>query len=224
VDEARLLGAIAAIEIAMGQQRERDQAKHKLRINAIRSMAERMAATHAERLRGLTTRINTKLLPVDPLRQSWNVFRLFELEHDEARWMQWLASILRAENGAWCARVAWSAFCDAAGRRVDDTSDWENAATDVPEIEDDAAGLTITCANLVAVRVAADDIVWRDLGQALRRALAREWSDDPNTVIELWPIILTLVSIEQDLLDLELAPTHRVLPKLAELAAYLEER
>jgi hypothetical protein len=218
VDEARLLGAIAAIEIAMGTQRERDQAKHKLRISAIRAMADRMASTHAERLRQLTARISKKLLPVDPLRQSWNVFRLFELEHDEGRWMQWLASILRAENGAWCARVAWSAFCDTAG------DDWENAATDVPEIEEDAGGLTITCAHLVAVRMAASDISWRRLGQALRRALAREWSDDPNTVIELWPIILTLVSIEQDLLDLELAPTHNVLSKLAELAAYLEER
>ena len=224
MDEARLLGAIAAIEIAMGQQRERDQARHKLRINAIHSMAERMAATHAERLRQLTARINKNLLPVDPLRQSWNVFRLFELEHDEPRWMQWLASILCADNGAWCARVAWSAFCDAVARGAANPSDWEDAVTDVPEIAADDTGLTITCANLVGVRVPADKIVWRDLGQALRRALAREWSDDPNTVIELWPIILTLVSIEQDLLDLELAPTHSVSKKLTELAAYLEER
>jgi len=222
----------------MRQHRERDLASDQLRIAAIHAVAEHVQAARADEDRELAARIDARLLHVDPLRQGWNVFRCFGVEADLASWRKWLAAILRPDTGAWCARVVWNALCDAIARRAPDPGPWEAAATDAPEVSDD---LRIICPSLVTAlhlelwpedaapppphpnlvvlshRTKGDGAIyisWRDLGQALRRILHREWSDDPQNMLELWPIILTLISIEQDLLDFE----------PSELASYLEER
>ncbi|MEJ7602897.1 MAG: hypothetical protein WKG01_33725 [Kofleriaceae bacterium] len=286
MDEARLLAAISAVETAMRQQTERDRARHQLRIDAIHAIAERVNASYASELAQLNARIEARLLPVEPFRQSWNVFRVFEVEHQRARWTQWLGALLGPEHGSRCARVAWTAFCDAAARRaaklpsvgssgLADASHWEAVAEEVPAVEHEAADLLVTCPSMVitievrlsdashtpaaAGRAIAENrlsintqrrlglvlltpleglehepadyiqVSWRDLGQALRRALRNEWSYEQQAVVDLWPIILTLVSIEQDLLDFALPPggsgnLNTQLKKLSELASYLEER
>ena len=286
VDEARLLAAISAVEAAVRQQTERDRARHQLRIDAIHAIAERVNASYADELAALNARIETRLLPVEPFRQSWNLFRVFEVEHQRARWTQWLGALLHPENGSRCARVAWAAFCDAVARRATklpsvgstglaDASHWEAVAEEVPAVEHEGADLLVTCPSMVitietrladatsvpaaACRAVAEErlsintsrrlglvllapldglepepadyiqVSWRDLGQALRRALRGEWSYEQQAVVDLWPIILTLVTIEQDLLDFALPPTgagnlNTQLKKLSELASYLEER
>src|SRR5213078_242131 len=88
------------------------------------------------------------LLPADPLRQTWNVFRMFGIEYKETRWTQWLAAILRHDNGSRCARIAWGAFCDAVARRAEirtpsgslclaDHAHWRTVAREIPRVEDE---------------------------------------------------------------------------------------
>lgn len=263
-------------------------------------MAHRMKSSYEEELGELRARIEVCLLPVDPLHQTWNVFRLFGVEYEETRWTQWLAAILRPENGARCSRVAWAAFCDAVARRaallppagtdnIADHGHWTTIAAEVPAVEDEVSDgdlgrldMLFTTTGIVAAvenklwanwhdgptapqadryreiarnRLAGDThrrlglvllsqreglkrgdyppdyvhVRWSDLGQSLRRALRREWSADQGTIIELWPIVLTLVSIEQDLLGLSLTRNALVswsvaLKGLSELATYLEGR
>lgn len=298
VDEARLLTAIVAMRDARARQHDDDRVTEQRTVDAIHAVAERVKASYDEELAQLHARIAACLLPVEPLRQAWNVFRLFDVEYDETRWTQWLAAVLRPESGERCSRVAWGAFCDAVSRRavsqrpsgasnLADHVHWNRIAAEIPVIEDEVSDgdlgrldLLFTTASIVAAvenklwadwhdstkgkqacryreianrRLTGDTqrrlglillsereglkpgdyppdyihVSWRDLGQALRRALERELSGDPNTVIELWPIVLTLVSIEQDLLGLRMTPSptaHRntALKELAELATYLE--
>lgn len=298
MEEPRILAAIAAMRTAIDRQRDHDRIAEHRQVAAIRAVADRVRSSYKQELSELRARIDASLLPVDPLHQSWNVFRAFGVEYKETSWTQWLAAVLRQENGERCARVAWGAFCDAVARRaalvppsgdpnLADRAHWIAIAAEVPEVEDEVPDgdlgrldMLIRTPSIVAAvenklwadwhdgpkRRQADryrDIAknrlvddthrrlglvllseraglkpgdypqdyihvrWTDLGQSLRRALRQEWSADQRSVIELWPIVLTLVSIEQDLLDHRLthAPAASwisVLKALAELATYLE--
>ena len=117
-------------------------------------------------LESFRARVSLRLLPVEPFHQRWNVFRLFDLEHDETRWTQWFAAILREENGARCARVAWRAVCEAIAKRalrqppigdVADASHWRAVASETPCVEDEVAAgelgrldILVVCDSLVA--------------------------------------------------------------------------
>jgi hypothetical protein len=101
----RMLAAIAAVTDAVAAKRQRDLV-----------VAEQ--ASREKMLESFRARVSSRLLPVEPFHQRWNVFRLFDLEHDETRWTQWFAAILREENGARCARVAWRAVCEAIAKRA----------------------------------------------------------------------------------------------------------
>src|ERR1041385_1679628 len=111
MDEARLLAGVASIRDAGRHQVDQEQINARLGVDAIRTVAGRVKASYAEEIGQLNARIDALLLPVDPLRQTWNVFRLFDIEYRETRWTQWFAGILRPENGQRCSRLAWSAFC-----------------------------------------------------------------------------------------------------------------
>jgi hypothetical protein len=300
VDEPRILAAIAAMRTAIDQQRGDDRVAEQRRVEAIRAVADRVRSSYEQELGELRARINASLLSVDPLRETWNVFRAFGVERDETSWTQWLATILRQENGERCARVAWGAFCDAVARRATlvppsgdsnlaDHAHWAAIAGEVPMVKDEVSAgdlgrldMLVETPSIVAAvenklwadwhdgpkRPQADryrDIAksrlggdthrrlglvllserhglkpgdypndyihvrWTDLGQSLRRALRREWSAEQRTILDLWPIVLTLVSIERDLLGHALThdpATNRnaVLKALSELATYLEER
>lgn len=284
---------------AIDRQRDDDRVAEQRRVEAIRAVADRVRSSYEQELGEHRARINASLLPVDPLAQSWNVFRAFGVEYKETSWTQWLAAILRRENGERCARVAWGAFCDAVARRAElmpptgepnlaDLAHWRTIAVEVPEVEaevpDGKLGrldMLVETPSIVAAvenklwadwhdgpnqpqadryrKIAknrlGDDthrrlglvllsqraglkpgdypkdyihVRWTDLGQSLRRALRREWSvGHQSTLIELWPIVLTLVSIEQDLLgyrptDAPTAGRISSLKALADLATYLE--
>jgi PD-(D/E)XK nuclease superfamily protein len=301
VNDAQLLAAISSTCEVVRQQRARDRSAEQRRVALVRAAAERVKALYGEELSTLKARIDACLLPVEPLRLAWNVFRLFDLEHEETRWTQWFAAILRPENGERCSRVAWGAFCAAVAHRAEilspsgdsnpaDQHHWRDIVSEeVPKVEDEVSDgdlgtldLLFTTSSIVAAvenklwadwhdgakapqadryrdlakkRLVGDDhrrlglvllsqrrglkpgdypsdyihVSWRDVGWALRDALRREWSDDQRSVIELWPIVLTLVSIEQDLLGLSLtssATSNRstILKRFFELATYLEGR
>jgi PD-(D/E)XK nuclease superfamily len=300
VNEARVLAAIASMRDVFRHQREHDRDAEQRQVAAIHAIAERVKASFEEELTHLKRRLEACLLPVDPLHQTWNVFRLFDLEYEEIRWTQWLAAILRPENGKRCSRIAWSAFCAAVARRAElqppsgasnlaSHVHWNEIAREAPVVEDEVPekglgqlDMLVTTPSIVAAvenklwahwhdgpkapqadryrelankRLVGDmhrrlglvlisqreglkpgdypadyiHVSWRDLGQELRRALKHEWSGDQHTVIELWPLILTLVSIEQDLLGLSLTANNHgnqsmILKGLSELATYLEGR
>jgi hypothetical protein len=300
VNEARLLAAIASIREVSRRHHDHHRGAAQRQVAAIHAIAERVNASFDEELAHLNRRIEACLLPVDPLRQTWNVFRLFDIERAEIRWTQWFAAILRPKNGKRCSHVAWGAFCAAVARRAElrppsgasnlaSYVHWNEIASEAPEVEDEVLekglgqlDMLVTTPSIVAAvenklwahwhdgskapqadryrtiankrlvgdthrrlglvllsqreRLKSSDypadyihVSWRDLGQEFRRALAREWSSEQQTVLELWPLILTLVSIEQDLLRLSLAPgdtTNRntILKQLSELASYLEGR
>ena len=74
-------------------------------------------------------------------------------------------------------------------------------------------------------------VSWRDVGQALRRALPPAWYADVGTTLEVWPVIQMLVAIERDLLDLDLTPLREGsappmvrIRQLMTLASYLDDR
>lgn len=301
MNDVRLLASISSLCEVVRQQRTDDHSAEQRRVGLIRAVALRVRASYEEELSALKARINACLLPIEPLRQAWNVFRLFDVEYEETRWTQWFAAILRPENGERCSRVAWGAFCAAVARRAKirppggdsnpaDHHHWRDiVAREVPTVEDEVSDddlgtldLLFTTSSIVAAvenklwadwhdgpkapqadryralaqkRLEGDaqrrlglvllsqrpgvkpgdypsdyiHVSWRDVGWALRDALGREWSDDQQTAIELWPIILTLVSIEQDLLRLSLTPSatsnrSKILKEFSELATYLEGR
>ncbi len=299
--DARMTAAMASMCELVRQEREHDHGAEQRRVAMLRKVAERVKASYEEEVKALNVRIDACLLPVEPLRLAWNVFRLFDVEHEEIRWTQWFAAILRPESGERCARVAWRAFCEAVARRAaliapsgdsdpPDQHHWRDiVALEVPTVEDEVSDgdlgtldLLITTPSIVAAvenklwadwhdglkapqadryrkiaqkRLAGEPgrrlglvllsqrqgvkpgdypsdyvhVSWRDVGWALRDALRREWSNDQQTAIDLWPIILTLVSIEQDLLGLSVMPSTTanrsiILKGLSELATYLEGR
>jgi hypothetical protein len=298
MDERQQLAAIARVRDAVLRDRTQQRDGDLRQLEAIQRVASMVRSHYDEETISLNARIARCLLPVEPFHQAWNVFRLFDVEYEETRWTQWLAAILRHENGPECARVAWRAFCDAVALRIGTAppsgganlagaGDWSHAAAAVPHVEDEVAAgdlgqldLLFTTPGLVAAvenklwadwhdgvkapqadryrqiavdRLAGDPVrrlglillsqragleagdypadyvhvAWRDLGQALRRALRAAWTNDTQTVIALWPIVLTLVSIEQDLLGLAIKPGPTANPclrlkALAEVAAYLE--
>jgi hypothetical protein len=283
---------------AVRNQRAQDRAVAQRRVATLRRLGAQVRASHEEMLADITARIEARLLPVDPLRQTWNAFRMFDLEYEEIRWTQWFAGLLRPANGERCARVAWRAFCEAVAERAElappagdsnpaDHHCWHKAAEETPLVHDEVwdsqlgildllfmtPSLTAAVENklwsgwhdgskapqadryreLANKRRIGDarlglvllserkgmklgdyppdyvHVSWRDVGRALRRALRHEWTDDQQCAIELWPIILTLVSIEQDLLKLSLTPRAfanraAVLKLHSDLATYLEGR
>lgn len=303
VDEQRMLAAIAAMRTVIHRHIvTRDDDNHR-RINAIRSIAEHVKSSYTEETARLRIQIEQRLLPIDPLRQTWNVFRLFDLEYKETHWTRWLTGILAPNNGLRCSQVAWRALCETASRQASllppvgldnlaSAAHWAAAATEVPQVECEVSDpefgrldILVTTHSLVAAienklwahwhdgpngpqadryrtlaqkrlvggsarrlgllllsqrsglthgRDYSSDYIhvsWRGLGQALRCGLRREWSSDQDYLVALWPIVLTLVSIEQDLLELvldtkptEVATIHqaRVLRELAQVAEYLE--
>lgn len=303
VDEQRMLAAIAAIRTVIRRHIvSSDDEKHRV-INAIRSTVERVRETHTEEITRLRIQIEQLLLPIDPLCQTWNVFRLFDLEYEETRWTRWLAGILTPDNGLRCSQVAWKALCETVSLQAtllppigcDNLANagyWAVASTEVPQVECEVSDpefgrldLLVTTHSLVVAienklwahwhdgpngkqadryRALAQKrlvrnssqrlgllllsqrsglthgrdypsdyihVSWRSLGQGLRRGLRREWSSDQYCLAALWPIVLTLVSIEQDLLELKLDTNlteatiiHRVrvLKELAQVAEYLE--
>ena len=285
----------------VARRRDHDRKQEHHRIQAMQAMAALVRASHQTELEQVSARIDARLLRLEPLRQTWNVFRLFGIEYAETRWTQWFAAILRSENGPRCARVAWAAFCEAIAHRAQasppsgderlaEHRHWlDVVANEVPQVEDEVGDgelgrldLLFTTPTVVAAvenklwadwhdgsgpltqaeryrqiahnRLDGDPVrrlglvllsqkegllhhehypsdyihvSWRDVGQALRRALGRESLDQPESVLELWPIVLTLVSIEQDLLGLSITPPATAsrsarLSALSKLASYLE--
>jgi hypothetical protein len=83
--------------------------------NLARKVQE-LSGAEAERLKA---EILNLVLPVDPLRLEWNVFRLFALGYSETRWTQWMASLIDDSNGAISAQPAWMALCQAIVRRIE---------------------------------------------------------------------------------------------------------
>jgi hypothetical protein len=297
VEEARLVGAIVSVRDAVRTQRAKDEREAERRASLIGCVADEVRTHYAELLADVDARIERRLMSVDPLRQTWNAFRMFAVEDDEVHWTQWFANLLRTSNGERCARVAWAAFCGAVADRAEampptgesnpaGATEWRQAAQHVPLVEDEVRDLELgildllfsTRSMIAAVenkleahwhdgakglqadryrklaqkRLTGDarlglvllsqrklvrtdypqdyiHVSWADVGRAFREALRREWTDDQQCAIDLWPIIQTVVSIEQDLLGLTL--NAHGLPKPSarlaahnRLAAYLEGR
>lgn len=165
-------------------------------LDAIHRVASIVRATYAEETASLNARIAKCLLPVEPFRQAWNVFRLLDVEYDETRWTQWLAAVFRRENGELCARVAWSAFCDAVARTMSiapptgganlaTAADWIGAAAEVPDVQDEVAAgalgrldLLFTAPSLVA---AVENKLWADCMTARRRPRQIATCRSPST-------------------------------------------
>ncbi len=298
-----MLAAIAAVRRAVAEHAATAQRDRSRSLAAMRAVGEFTRSHYAEQTDRLIATIGDRLSPHDPLRQTWSATRAFGVEDDEVRWTKWLAALLRPGNGPRSARVAWTALCDAAARRIAqrpligtdpllDETGWRSMAALAPEVHDEVRHptygqldlLITTSAAVVAIEnklwagwhdsasgkqadryrslarerlgnalerrlalvllsqrdgLAAGDhypldyvhVSWRDLGQALRRALPSRWWTDVETAVEVWPIIQMLVSIEQDLLDLNLAPLDDIgvaamvrIRQLAALASYLDDR
>ena len=119
--------------------------------------------------------------PVDPSRIEWSPFRFFEAEHLETRWTQWLAALLRPENGTLVATTAWKGLCAAIASACETTppadghataDDWRAAAKNLPtsvsheeSFWDGRLDLVVRSPSLVAV---------------IENKLWAEWHDSPK--------------------------------------------
>lgn len=113
-----MLAVIAAVSRAFEGQRQVAVLVDQSRVAAIQQVARILTQHYQAEIQQLERRIQARLLHVEPFHQRWNVFRMFDLEYDETRWTQWLASTMRRENGERCARAMWSALCEAIARRA----------------------------------------------------------------------------------------------------------
>lgn len=298
-----MLAAIAAVRRAVAAHADATQRDRSRSLAAIRHVGGFTRSQYAEQADRLIATIGDRLSPHDPLRQTWNTTRAFGVEDDEVRWTKWLAALLRPENGARSAHVAWTALCDAVARRIAerplagedpllDESGWRAMTALAPEVHDEVRHptygqldlLVTTASAVIAIenklladwhdsdsgkqadryrslareRLGSDParrlglvllsqrdglragehypldyvhVSWRDFGRSLRRALPPRWWSDVGAAIGMWPVIQMLVSIEQDLLDLNLAPLDDVgakpmvrISQLTRLARYLDDR
>src|SRR5271157_4668098 len=170
-ETTRILEALEAVaaeyRTLMGTKRAENGSVTLVLETLARIVRERGGAEAQE----LCASIRNRLLPIDPLKLEWNVFRLFNLEYNEPRWTQWLASLLRVQGGGMCARIAWKAFCGAVansleaggaiaqnGTRLATAADWRGATNqefDVkPEVYEHELGrvdLVIEAGPLLAI-------------------------------------------------------------------------
>jgi len=163
----------------------------------------------------LCASIRNRLLPTDPLKLEWNVFRLFNLEYNEPRWTQWLANLLRVDSGGTCARIAWKAFgaavansLEARGATAQDgmelatAADWRGAADQEPNVESEVyehglgrVDMVIEAGPLLAIVENKIREGWHDREGAppqhecyrrfLRRRMAQRSPNDKGSLIVL---------------------------------------
>ena len=100
-----MLAAIASMVALVARRRDHDRNEEHYRIEVMQSMTALVRTSHQTELEQVSARIDARLLRVEPLRQTWNVLRLFGVAYAETRWTQWFAAI-RAATPDLDARIA----------------------------------------------------------------------------------------------------------------------
>lgn len=99
-----------AVRASVGEQAASAEAVRNLGAFVREHKAE-AAAAHFDTVR------RSRLAPVDPMALEHDVFTLMNRAKREVSWTQWLAGLLRPENGRLVAELTWRALCDAILRR-----------------------------------------------------------------------------------------------------------
>ena len=109
-----MLEAIGSVQDAVIQSRVSEERITDSVVTTLRQLASTVREKAEIEWYDMMNRVRGHMLkPVDPLEIRWTPLSLLGIANKETRWTQWIAGILRKENGEALARIVWQSLCDS---------------------------------------------------------------------------------------------------------------